>query len=74
MYQEKEITKKVYNNVMDSIKLQNRMDTKYMNSGNGKTSDCYRLFLNLRDKINLKSSDKSVALSNLSIYYTWKKI
>ena len=54
---------------MDSIKLQNRMDTIYMNSGNGKTSDCYRLFLNLRDKINLKSSDKSVALSNLSIYY-----
>ena len=40
-----------------------------MNSGNGKTSDCYRLFLNLRDKINLKSSDKSVALSNFRIYY-----
>ena len=69
LYQEKEITKKVYNNVMDSIKLQNRMDTIYMNSGNGKTSDCYRLFLNLRDKINLKSSDKSVALSNFRIYY-----
>ena len=45
-----------------------------MNSGNSKTSDCHRLFLNLRDKIYLKSSDKSVALSNLSIYYTYKKI
>ena len=26
------------------------------------------------DKINLKRSDKYVALSNLSIYYTWKNI
>ena len=25
------------------------------------------------DKINLKRSGKYVALSNLSIYYTWKK-
>ena len=74
LYQEKEIAKRVYNNVMNSIKLQNRMDTIYMNSGNSITSDCYRLFLNLRHKINLKSSDKSVALSNLSIYYTYKKI
>ena len=30
--------------------------------------------LNLSDKINLKRSDKYVALSNLSIYYTWKNI
>ena len=27
---------------------------------------------NVTDKINLKRSDKYVALSNLSIYYTWK--
>ena len=26
------------------------------------------------DKINLKRSGKYVALSNLSIYYTWKKL
>ena len=37
-----------------------------MNSENGKTSDHYRLSLNLSDKINLKRSDKYVALSNLS--------
>ena len=36
---------------------------------NSKTSDPHRLLLNLSDKINLKS-DKYVALSNLSIYYT----
>ena len=30
--------------------------------------------LKLTDKINLKRSDKYVALSNLSIYYTWKNM
>ena len=45
-----------------------------MNSENSKTSDPHRLLLNLSDKINLKGSDKSVALSNLSIYYIWKNI
>ena len=59
---------------MNSIKLQNRMDTIFMNSENYKTSDPPILLLNLSDKINLKRSDKYVALSNLSIYYTWKNI
>ena len=45
-----------------------------MNSENSKTSDPHRLLLNLTDKINLKRSDKYVALSNLSIYYKWKNI
>ena len=45
-----------------------------MNSENNKTSDLYRLLLNLLDKINLKRTDRYVALSNLSIYYTWKNI
>ena len=46
------------------------MDTLFMNSGNGKKSKPHRLLLNLLDKTNLKRSDKYVALSNLSIYYT----
>ena len=50
------------------------MDIIIMNSENRKTSDPYRLWLNLSDKINLKRSDKYVALSNLSIYYAWKNI
>ena len=45
-----------------------------MHSKKSKTSDPLRLLLNLRDKIDLKRSDKYVALSNLSIYYTWKNI
>ena len=39
---------------MDSIKLQNRMDTIFLNSGNSKTPDPHRLLLNLSYKINLK--------------------
>ena len=50
------------------------MDTIFMNSGKSKTSDPHRILLNLSDKINFKKSEKYVALSNLSIYYTWKKI
>ena len=50
------------------------MDTIFVNSENSKTSDPYRLLPNLTEKINLKRSDKYVALSNLSIHYTRKKI
>ena len=48
------------------------MDTKFMNSENSKTSDPQKLLISLTDKINLKRSDKYVALLNLSIYCTWK--
>ena len=34
------------------------MNTIFMSSGNNKTSDHYRLLLNLSDKINLKANDK----------------
>ena len=50
------------------------MDTIFRNSKNSETSDPHRLLLNLSDEINLKRSDKYVALLNLSIYYTWKNI
>ena len=50
------------------------MDTVFMNFKNSETSDPYRLLHNLTDKINLKKSDKYVALANLSIYYTRKNI
>ena len=34
------------------------MNTTFMNSKKSKTSDPYRLLLNLSDKINLKRSEK----------------
>ena len=45
-----------------------------MNSEKNKMSDPHRLVHNLSDKINLKRSDKYVALSNFSVYYKWKDI
>ena len=48
------------------------MDT--MNSENSRASEYHVLLLKLVDKLDLKSGQKSVALSNLSIYYTWKNI
>ena len=45
-----------------------------MNCKNSKTSDPHTLLLNLTDTIYLKRSYKYVALSNLSICYTWKDI
>ena len=50
------------------------MDTIFMNSKNSKTCDPHRLLLNLVNKINLRGKDKYIALSNLSIYGTWKNI
>ena len=50
------------------------MNTIFMNSENSKTSDPLRLLLNLTDKIDLRKKDKYIALSNLSINYTWKNI
>ena len=44
-----------------------------MNSKNRGISDPHRLLLNLSDKIYLKEVI-NVALSNISIYYTWKNI
>ena len=59
---------------MNSIKVYYKMDTMLMNSRNSKTSDLHKLLLNLSNKTNLKKSHKYVALSNLSVYYTWKNI
>ena len=45
-----------------------------MNTENSKTSEPDRFKLDLTDKINLKNPNKNMALTNLSIYYTWKNI
>ena len=48
------------------------MDTIFMNSENSRTSEQHVLVLKLTDKLGLRRSQKGIALSNLSIYYTWK--
>ena len=42
-------------------------------SENSKTSELLRLLLNILDKMDLRTSNKYIALSNCSINYTWKK-
>ena len=50
------------------------MDTIFMNSENSKTSEHNVLVLKLTDKLDLRRGQKTIALSNLSIYYTWKNV
>ena len=50
------------------------MTTIFMNSENSKTSSPHSLMLNLKNKIYLRRGDARLALSNLSIHYTWEKI
>ena len=45
-----------------------------MNTANSKTKYSNKCGYNFTDKLNLKSPNKSIALANLSIYYTWKNV
>ena len=45
-----------------------------MNTENSKTNEPHKFVLNLSQRLDLRSSDKHVALQKLSIYYTWKNI
>ena len=45
-----------------------------MNSENSKTSKPHVLILKLTNKLDLRIGEKAIALSNLSIYYTWRNI
>ena len=50
------------------------MDTIFMNSENSRSSKPHILILKLTDKLDLGICKMVIALSNLSIYYTWKNI
>ena len=50
------------------------MDTIFLNRENSRTSEYHVLALKLADILDLRRGQKSVALSNLTIYYTWKNI
>ena len=50
------------------------MDTIFMNSENSKTSEPHILKLKLTHKLHLRLDKKVIALSNVSMYYTWKNI
>ena len=73
LYRANGITQKVYNNIMNSVKYNTKLNTIFMNSKNSKISDSHRLLLNPINKIDLRK-DKYIALSNLTMYYTLKNI
>ena len=50
------------------------MATIFLNTENTKTNESHKFVLNLSQSLDLKSSNKYVALQNLSIYYTWKNM
>ena len=49
------------------------MNTIFMSSENSRTSEYHLSVLKLTDKLDLRRGQKSIALSNFSIHYTWKK-
>ena len=50
------------------------MDTIFMNSENSKNSESHVLITKLTNKLDLRIGEKTIALSNRSICYTWKII
>ena len=48
------------------------MDTMFMNSENSKHSESHVLMLKFTNKLDLRIGEKTIALSILRIYYTWK--
>ena len=49
------------------------MEILFMTTENSKTTDSNRFRLYFTNKLDLRGN-KTVSLSNLSIYYTWKNI
>ena len=45
-----------------------------MKSKNSQTSKAQILILKFTDKLDMRRCENRIALSNLSIYYTWKNI
>ena len=50
------------------------METIFMNMEYSKTNEPHKFVFNLSQRLDLRSSNKHVALQNLSFYYTWKNI
>ena len=59
---------------MNNYCLTLSMETMIMNTENSKANEPRKFILNLSQRLNLRYSNKHVALQNLSFYYTWKNI
>ena len=50
------------------------METVLFNTENSKTNESHKFVPNFSQRLDLRSSNKHIALQNLSIYYMWKDI
>ena len=50
------------------------METILINTENTKTNEPHKFVLNLSQRLDLRGSNKYVALENVFVYYTWKHI
>lgn len=73
MYWAKQISKQVYNNLIQ-ISVNINMVTIFMKSRNITTSDPYILESSVTDKMGLQRGGEHVALSDLNVYFIWKNI
>ena len=48
------------------------METIFMNTETRKFNEPRKFVLKLPQRLDIKSSDKHIALQSLSVYYTWK--
>ena len=62
----------IIKNKTEQLLLKVSIETIFMNMKNRKSDEAHYLILNLSQRLDLRSSDKHVALQKLSIYYTWK--
>ena len=50
------------------------METIFMSTEHNKTNESHKFVLNLSQRLDLRSSNKHVALQNLSLFYMRKNI
>ena len=50
------------------------METILVTTENSKTNKQHKFILNLSQRLDLRSSDKYIALQKLSIHFSWKNI
>ena len=68
LYQSKQITKKVCNNIIKSIQERIKMDAIFMNSENSRTPKPHLLILKLTNKLDLRIGKNVIALSNYLLH------
>ena len=70
----KTFTEHTMKNKLDTYCSNITLELMFMNTENSKTSESHKFVPNLSQSLDLRNSNKHIALQNLSIYYTWKNI